>query len=144
MFGDPREIILKDIEKFTKESLSENFMESGVTSEYRQFGDNYADCLYLIMAKGLRVLVYGMERDRTPSPDYNYLFTEDAVSPYQDKVTLFCRSLELGNYYELSALLDAEDEYFIDAMEDKIPSEGDTNEDFFLRNAIWLMDPVIH
>lgn len=148
MFGDPRELILKDIEKFTRQVLAESLMDSGMRTIYKSFGDPISDCLYLIVTKDLRVLVYGMEMDRTPSPNYDYLFdldgTGDTTSPFQDKISLFCRSLELDNHHELASLLDSEDEYFIEAMEDRMPGERDTNEDFFVRNAMWLMNPVIH
>lgn len=148
MFGDPREVILKDIESFTKETISESLMDSGLNTIYKSFGDHLSDCLYLLMVKGMRVLVYGMEMDKTPPPNYDYLFEKDdegdASSPFQEKISMFCRSLELDNQYELAALLDSKDEYFIEAMEDRVPHEKDDNEDFFIRNALWLMNPTIH
>ena len=144
MIGDPREVILKDIKDFTHEALSEGFLGDRLTTMYRSYGDHFSDCLYLIMVKDLRILVYGMDKDKSPANDYTYLFEDDVPSPMYDKISLFCRCLELDNHYELSQFMDKADEYFLDAMEDRSPTEGENNEDFFLRNAIWLMNPVIH
>lgn len=146
MLGDPRETILRDIEKFTLESISTNFLDTGVNTIYRSYGDLYGDCLYLIFVKDVRVLVYGMDMDKTPPADYDYLFGDDeeATSPAQEKVSLFCRCLELDSHRDVAHLLNSEDEYFLDAMQDRVPHGEDTNEDFFLRNSFWLMNPTIH
>lgn len=149
MLGDPRKVILKDIERFTTEALSTNFLVKDVRTMYRSYGDSLGDCIYLIIVKDLRVLTYGMDMDKTPMSNYDYLFgdteeTSEGTSPEQDKVSLFCRCLELDNHSDMSHFLNAEDEYFLDAMQDRIPTEGDNNEEFFLRNALWLMNPTIH
>ena len=77
--------------------------------------------------------------------NYDYLFEEDAgESPVADRVSLFCRRIAAENPYQIAMIVDENDESVYEALDHVVPDDGESNQDFFLRNAMWLLNPIIH
>jgi len=146
MLGDPRQSILKDIELFTTSTLALKHFVSDVAVHYQTFNYPDANCMYLILVSGERLLAYGMELDLTPVTDFSYLFDEDSnePSPLESRVSLFCRRFWADNPYQIAQIIGEESESVYESLDHVTPRESETNEDFFLRNAMWLLNPTVH
>jgi len=164
MFGDPRELILRDIHDYTLETVAPLGM--GITG--KKFSAEYikmegaepgSDTMYLSMSHGDRLLFYGMDIDPPTFEELRRLVSSyeefddpeedeiDEAIPGQDpvpRVTLFCRRRACKNPHELKAILSAKDDRVIDSLEHVRPTGDESNEDFFLRNAMWLLNPTVH
>ena len=149
MFGDPREKILQDIEEYTRKQLSigEGFLPDH-SVVYAEFDIPQVNILYQVVVKRQRVLVYGMEKLKTPIENFDYLFDlgrtgESGSSPAEDRISLFCKRF-VAAPYDINELISSIEDGAIEELEGEYPRDEETNEEFFLRNALWLLNPLIH
>ena len=148
MLTDPRLKILQDIEGFTSETLSMG--ASSIADHavyYEELDAPQVSILYLVTVRKSRVLVYGMERIKSATTNFDYMFDLPSQFPggleENEKVSLFCKRLEAPPY-EINEVLDGAQDGMLEELEGAYPEEGESNEDFFLRNAMWLLNPTIH
>ena len=147
MLTDPRLKILQDIEGFTNENL---FMGAGAIADhavyYEELDVPEVNILYLVTVRKTRVLVYGMERIKSALTNFDYMFgmpKQFSEEPENEKVSLFCKRVE-AQPYEINEILDGVQDGLLEGLEGVYPEEDESNEDFFLRNAMWLLNPTIH
>jgi len=167
MFGDPRELILKDIHDYTLETVA----PIGLGINGKKFSAKYikldgpdqgSNTIYLSMSHGDRLLFYGMDIEPPTVQELMALVSayaeveDDSLRESDDiaeavagqspipRVTLFCRRHACQNPYELNAILSSKNDQVIDSLDHVRPTDDESNEDFFLRNAMWLLNPTVH
>lgn len=140
---------LSDIEDYTMASVAPfmayNF-STAVKCGYKEFEG--PDCIttYLVFVHEDRVLFYGVD---TPKKQYLVPMLSEDEGKEGALCSLFepCLFAKKGvlSQSEFQDIIHADSDYEIDqALEAVVPSEEETDKDFFLRNAMWLLNPVIH
>ena len=102
---------------------------------YKVFSDHFQDTEYLVIRRENRVLFYGVD-----SPSVMTLTDEGALATASP---VFARRGTLSQNDFLD-ILDADNDREIEELESVIPKDGEAVEDFFARNAMWLLNPTIH
>lgn len=145
--ADPRGQVLLKIQDMTGE----------ITDSMSQFESNRIPVLegftsydtgrnstrvYLVMARGNRALLYGVE---VPSVPKNFMFSrkEADMSPYKRR-SFKCLRVVLDHPDDISYLLANEDDSELDSLTSAYPNPGESGEDFIRRNAMWLANPTVN
>jgi hypothetical protein len=139
--SDPRAHILQGIKEYTEDLYKEwciGTFDIPIEYMFRLYKAPDRDTAYLIIRRGNRILFYGID---------NY---GDSIKQFSDPdngvlgLELFCRRKEFDKGYELDMLLEDNSDERIDGLDEVFPGDDDSNEDFFLTNAMWLLDPMVH
>jgi hypothetical protein len=155
MFGDPREAILTDIHDYTLSTVGPlasgvPLSSPGVAAGFGRFSTWENDTLYLMLNHKDRVLFYGMDLSPPTADDILCMLSEADVEEDEDgipsasRVTLFCRRKAKQSPFEVEEYFASETDHEIEDLDHIEPREGESNEDFFLRNAMWLLNPMVH
>lgn len=139
--------MLSDIESFTMATIAP-FMaasfDGSVQYGYKEFDSPDRNTTYLMFCHKDRVLFYGVD---TPKKRFIFpmLSTETDWDVLQELFApcLFARKGILSET-ELENLCYASSDDEIDELEPVEPSNGEADKDFFLRNAMWLLNPMVH
>tara|TARA_B100000131_G_scaffold221323_1_gene212867 strand:- start:47228 stop:47695 length:468 start_codon:yes stop_codon:yes gene_type:complete len=155
MFGDPRSAILSDIHNYTIETVgpftSGGVLSApGVTSDFGRFKDEEGgDTMYLMLSHKDRVLFYGMDLDPPSESDIAAVLQSAGLDEPEEveassRITLFCRRGDKQTAADIRAFFSRGSDDAIECLDHIQPAENDSNEDFFLKNAMWLLNPMVH
>lgn len=145
---------LSDIAAITMDTVAPfttNAFVSAPKHGYKKFEGPDRHTTYLLFTHEDRVLFYGVDipkkkfivpmladrRGEKPSKE-----SLDVIQTLFDPCIFARRGTVTDD--EFSDLIHAETDDDIDGLEVVIPYEDESDNDFFLRNAMWLLDPVVH
>ncbi len=118
---------------------------------YKKFESADRYTTYLLFTHEDRVLFYGVDipKKKFIVPMLADLSGDKPSKESLDMIqTLFdpCIFARRGTVTdeEFADLIHADTDDGVDELETVIPNEDESDNDFFLRNAMWLLDPVVH
>jgi len=137
---------LNDIEDYTLASVAP-FMRytfsSAVKYGYKEYESPDSYTTYLMFAHEDRVLFYGVD-----SPKKKFLVPIMGDTEEESLLTLFepCLFARKGTLTdaELQDIVYSDSDQNIEELEAVTPSDEESDKDFFLRNAMWLLNPMVH
>lgn len=147
LHADPRGRVLLTIQEITND-VTDGFATTDpeyvpLYEGFTAFETEYSSTrVYLVMTKGNRVLIYGVEVPSVPSA-LMYSRAEADQQAFK-KCVFMCIKLEVDNPDDISYLLAAEDDIPLVSMPTCSPVAGQTNEGFIESNALWLSNPVVN
>ena len=138
---------LSDIENFTMATvapfLAASF-EGPLQYGYKEFESPDRNTTYLMFCHKDRVLFYGID---TPKKQFVFpMLSKETDWDVLHELFSPCLFVKKGIFsdIELENLCYATTDDEIDELESIEPADGEAENDFFLRNAMWLLNPVIH
>lgn len=139
---------LSEIKSITISTISP-FMLNSFDSDLIKYGYKYFDShetrtTYLLFAYKNRVLYYGIN-----SPKQRFRFTMlegegdyDAIQMQFDPYVFTKRGVLSQS--ELKKAFYVSTKSNLEGLKSIMPSSHETDEEFFLRNAMWLLDPIVN
>ena len=98
--------------------------------------------VYLIMSKGHRLLLYGVEVASVPK---KFMFSRTESKMYRfDRNVFTCYRILMEHPDDIGYILAGESDREIRTHEAIAPRKGESSESFIQRNALWLANPVIN
>ena len=139
---------LSDIETITMSTIApfiaNTFNGGTVQYGYKQFEAHDRNTTYLMFSHKNRVLFYGVD---TPKQQYAFPMLSGELD-FDEVQTSFdpCIFARKGilKQSDVKDIFYAESDSEIEILESVEPTDEETDEDFFLRNALWLLNPVVH
>ncbi|MAP23891.1 MAG: hypothetical protein CL582_23415 [Alteromonadaceae bacterium] len=135
-----KSITISTISPFMLNSFDSNLIKYG----YKYFDSHETRTTYLLFTHKDRVLYYGIN-----SPKQEFYFPmlegEEGYSPTQTQFEpyVFTRRGVLSRS-ELRKVFYINTDSNLDGLKSIRPTDDETDEEFFLRNAMWLLDPVVN
>lgn len=147
LYADPRgQVLLKIHDMTTEITDSMSYTDPNyipVFEGYTAFdtGTNSVR-VYLIMSKGVRLLLYGVE---VPSVPRNFMFSRSESKMYRSTINVFtCFRIIMDHPDDIGHILAGDNDNEIRSHSSLAPEKGETNEQFIQSNAVWLADPIIN
>ena len=147
LYTDPRGRTLLKIHDMTTEMTDRlSFTDASYVPVYEGFTAyetvHNSIRVYLVIAKGCRVLLYGVE---VPSVPKGFIFSRAESKVYRKDVNAFtCMRIVMDHPDDVSYLLAQETDDEILGYKTIVPDKNETGEEFIQRNAVWLSDPIIN
>ena len=139
---------LEDIEELTLSTIGPfvaSIFSEGIESGYKEYETADRLTTYLIFAHKGRALFYGVDiqkrRFTIPALEGDPRCEEYLTSLYTP-----CLFAHRGDVtaQELADIVCSSSDYDIGSLESLAPGEEETDKEFFLRNAMWLLNPMVH
>ena len=98
--------------------------------------------VYLVIAKGVRLLLYGVE---VPSVPKRFMFSRTESHMFRNQKNVFsCTRIVMEHPDDIGYLLSGENDDEILSRKKLVPRKGESSEEFIQLNAIWLADPIVN
>ena len=124
--------VLTAIHEKTLEWLKPYTIFTPIEVGYKVFENNQQEIVYLVIRSKDRVLFYGIDSEP--------LIFQDKGSTLK-ACSIFARRGTMSEFM-FSSIIECSNE--IEALESIHPHSGEEAEDFFARNALWLLNPTVH
>jgi hypothetical protein len=127
--------LLNDIQDKTMSVLAPHlvFTTDELAIGLRQYQSRNKETTYLCIRYEGRVLFYGTD------VTHGWGGHVEEGAGY----SVFCKRGELDDI-DFSVMMDNDTDEDIDELDDSCPEEDESEDDFFFRNAVWLLNPTIH